>query len=87
MLQYKLLVLTDHATQNSENSIFRLLAALRQHPSCATLDVASRSMPGNAPFFHEHRGSELWVTTVGEHFRYEDNGKAYARGLHRAHLH
>lgn len=86
MQRYNLLVLTDHRTQTADNSIFGLLEALRRHPHCGGIDVASRGIPANDRFFQQHRGRTLHATRVDGGFSFHPDGRAYRQGLRRVSL-
>ena len=45
-----MLVLTDHSNHSSENSLYTLVQAMRNHPRCAQIDVASRGYSENHLF-------------------------------------
>lgn len=80
---FSMLVLTDHRTHSGENSLYALLHALRQHPACARLDVASRSTPGNRRFFYHYQGQLVYATSADEHFHYSPQGRAFRGRLRR----
>jgi len=80
---FSMLVLTDHRTHSEENSLYALLHALRQHPACAKLDVASRSTSGNRRFFHNYQGQHIYATAVDERFHYSPQGHAFRGRLRR----
>jgi glutathione synthase len=87
MNAYRLLVLTDHRSHSPENSLYALLQAIRKHPKCAYLAVASRGTQGNQAFFTgQVDKARLYATTVDEHFDYSDKGAAYQGNLQRVRL-
>lgn len=57
--KYTMLVLTNHLTHTEHNSLYGLVNALRTHPFCKSLDVASVTSEKNARFLHTHTSS-LW---------------------------
>jgi len=87
MNAFRLLVLTDHRSHSPENSLYALLQAIRNHPQCANLAVASRGTQGNQAFFTGQADkARLYATTVDEHFDYSDKGAAYQGNLQRVRL-
>lgn len=86
MNAYRMLVLTDAGTHFSQNAIYELLPALRRHPACVQLDVASRHLEANRSFFGRMESTELWVTSVDDDFAYHTDGRAFSRGLRKASL-
>lgn len=80
---FSMLVFTDHRTHSGENSLYALLHALRQHPACGRIAVASRSTPGNRRFFYDYQGHHVYATTVDEHFQYSPQGRAFRGRLQR----
>ena len=82
MKAFKLLVLTNHKTHSSSNSIYALLTALARHEACGQIDVASSGITANKLFFNCHLETRLLAATVKDDFVYSDSGKAY---LNRAH--
>jgi glutathione synthase len=64
----RLLVLTDHRNHQPYESLYPLLRAMRRHPACASISVASRSHPGNAAFFEWPQGESLHTVAVNSHF-------------------
>jgi len=83
MKKYKVLVLTDHTRHTKENSLYALLSAMRKHPHCERLDVATRANPKDKLFF-EYKGSKnLYVTTVQPDFAFHPEGYYLSRNLHR----
>ena len=63
MKKLNVLVLTDHRSHSSDNSIYALCTALRQHQHIGRVDVASRGNSANDPFFYQYLSTELnaWV--------------------------
>ena len=80
-----MLVLTDHATHSSENSIYGLLQELRKHPLCAGVDTASRSMAKNTLFFSLQQRT-LYVAPVDEGFSFRPDGYFFKARLRLASL-
>lgn len=85
-MKYNLLVLTDHSTQSGENSIFALLQAMRQHPYCGQIDVASRGVPENRPFFADFTADSLYACPVTTAFAYDPAGRHFSEKLRRVQL-
>ncbi|MDW3651201.1 MAG: hypothetical protein R8P61_29250 [Bacteroidia bacterium] len=72
MRKYKLLVLTDHALHRSYESLYPLLSEMAMHPLCERIDVASRGLPENDSFFHEHNSEEIFVHQLKEGFEFSN---------------
>lgn len=85
-MKYSLLVLTDHSSQNKENSIFALLGAMREHPRCERIDVASRGWDVNAPFFSGQDAGGLMASPVTEDFAFHPEGLHFKTGLKKVKL-
>ena len=81
MKQYKLLVLTDHTNHSSENSLYSLVKAMRQHPMCEQVDVASRGNEENSPFFKKNIANQIWVTSVDNRFNFSTDGHSMRNDL------
>ncbi len=77
MKTYKLLVLTNHKTHSSSNSIYALLTALARHEACGQIDVASAGLPANKLFFKYHLESRLLAAPITEDFQFSEDGKSY----------
>ena len=86
MQKFKLLILTDHSNHSSENSLYTLAKAMRVHPRCASVDVATRDLANNDNFFIRHLSGELFVTAVTDDFRFTPSGEAFSEGLRKAHF-
>nr|AWJ66326.1 glutathione synthetase [uncultured bacterium] len=84
MRQFKMLILTDHSNHSSENSLYLLAKAMRQHPRCQQVDVASRGIAQNDFFFKDQIVKPLFVTKVGEDFGYDAAGSFLKNGLRQA---
>ena len=74
---FKILVFTDHSGHSAENSVYALLHTLRAHPDCSFIDVASRGLAANDPFFKDLSSSQVTVSRVNEHFAYDQTGSFY----------
>lgn len=83
MKKYKLLVLTDHSTQNKENSLYALLREMLKHPACERIDVASRGTAENLLFFKKMTGRILYGTQVHSTFDFHEDGRDFKKRLHR----
>jgi len=74
MKKLKLLVLTDHSNHSSENSLYALVQAMRKHPRCAQIDVATRGDSGNELFFEKRMSRNLFVSKADESFAFSSDG-------------
>lgn len=86
MKKFKLLVLTDHSTHSKENSLYALMKALREHPACELIDVASRGNSINAGFFHSFYDNRPFVSRVTDNFTYHNDGRCFKQDLKRISL-
>ncbi len=86
MEQFKLLVLTDHTNHSKENSLYPLVQAMRLHPRCAQLDVATRGKGMNEFFFKGIIAKGLTVSRVNENFTYSESGAAFRQNVKDAFL-
>lgn len=78
-----MLVLTDHTNHSKENSLYPLVKAMREHPRCEQLDVATRANPLNNPFFKEHRSRNLFVSKADESFQFHEDGRSFKKNLRK----
>ena len=81
-----MLVLTDHSNHSVQNSLYALVHAMRSHPACAQLDVATRGGGLNDFFFDRKRSESLFVNRVDEHFAFHANGRSFRKNLRREQL-
>ena len=81
MRKYNMLVLTDHSVHKGDNSIYALLRELRADPSCAGLDVASKGVALNKPFFEGRQTDRLFAVSVDPSFAFTPGGEAFSRQL------
>ncbi len=70
--QLRILALTDHASHDSENSIYRFLQTLKSHPRALEVSVASRNAEVNKPFFYDLQPGPLQVQEVNTSFTYDN---------------
>ena len=70
-------MLTDHRGHSAENSLYALVQAMRQHPRCVQLEVATCGSAKNEAFFNGEDLTELWGTTVGADFAFHPEGTSY----------
>lgn len=81
MKKMKLLVLTDHTNHSKENSLYTLAKAMRAHPQCASVDVATRGLAVNNNFFLNRATDEIFVSSVTDEFEFTISGKWFSEGL------
>ncbi len=72
-----ILVLTDHLSHNSENSIYALCTALAQHPGVAKVHVASRGNTANHGFFYDQQSTLLQAWPIKGAMRYENAARRF----------
>ena len=83
MKKYKMLVLTDHSRHSAENSLYALVKAMRVHPKCAQIDIASRGNEINNFFFHKKMAKGLFVSKAEEGFQFHPTGRTLTTKLRR----
>ncbi len=86
MTKYKVLVLTDHSGHSDQNSIYSLVSEMNEHKQCKSIDIASRGIENNIPFFKEMDAEQLHGVRLGDDFQYTDEGSYFSRGLKQLHL-
>lgn len=84
MKKMNLLILTDHTNHSKENSLYILAKAMRQHPQCASVTVATRGLAVNDSFFKARKSGEIFVAEVGDDFAFTPSGKYFSDGLWKA---
>lgn len=77
MKQFKLLILTDHSNHSAENSLYPFIHAMRNHPFCEHLDVATRGNTANHSFFKEQQATHIQVTTPTQDFGFDKQGASF----------
>ena len=85
-MKYTLLVLTDHSSQSKENSIFALLGAMRTHPYCQRIDIASRGLDQNKPFFSGEKAESLLACPITKDFAFHPEGVHFKTNLRTVNL-
>ncbi|MCO6475043.1 MAG: glutathione synthetase [Phaeodactylibacter sp.] len=65
------LVLTDHRSHNSDNSLYALCSELRRNAAVGAVHVASRGNPANDGFFYQFHDTTLraWALDGEMHYR------------------
>lgn len=81
MGNFKMLVLTDHSGHSKENSIYALLAELKNHPYCKSIDVASRAIAQNQSFFYDLSNQKIFASRVTDQFEFRDDGACFSQNL------
>lgn len=81
MEKYKVLVITDHSKHSQENSLYALLAQLRRHALCESVEVSTRGLVENEGFFQMKNPSTLWAAPVDSNFAYSKEGEAFREKL------
>lgn len=81
-----MLVITDHSKHTADNSLYPLCRALRTHPRCAYIDVASRTLEENQFFFKQRIVNKLVVSRIHEGFTFSDDGKSFKQHQRRVSL-
>lgn len=83
MALLKLLVLTDHSTHFSENSIYALLREMQKNPRCERIDVASRGNDINRLFFEKMAVKSLYASQVHSNFDFTEDGRFFKKNLEK----
>lgn len=81
MEQFKVLIITDHTNHSSENSLYAFVQAMVVHPYAAQVDVATRGIVENDPFFRKEQTTHIYTVKADEHFKFDKTGDIYKRGL------
>lgn len=79
--KFKVLVLTDHSGHSDQNSIYAILKQMNDHPACASIDVVSRGVKENVPFFEQLKNNALFGVKWESDFRYSPDGKFFKNNL------
>lgn len=66
------LVLTDHSSHNSSNSLYALCSELRRNPDIGAVHVASRGNSANEPFFIQFQNIPLRAWALDGEMRFKD---------------
>ncbi|TAE47493.1 MAG: hypothetical protein EAZ89_17725 [Bacteroidetes bacterium] len=83
--KYRILILTDHKAHHPKESLYPLLREMRKHPSCGSIEVASKGAEVNRDFFKGRGKGMIYSTLPGPHFRYQSSGKQFERRLRAVH--
>ena len=81
-----MLVLTDHTNHIVENSLYELVQAMRIHPRCLQIDVATRGNDLNNFFFKKHIAKGIFVSKADESFTFSTDGNSFKKNLRREFL-
>ena len=64
----KVLILTDHGSHSSENSLYELASELFSHKEIEKVDIASRKTEANLPFFNCQKVTTIYTTSIDSSF-------------------
>jgi len=67
----KVLILTDHSNHSAENSLYELARALSANNAVEKVDIASRKIESNFPFFDCQEDSSIYTTEVDASFNFD----------------
>jgi len=67
----KVLILTDHSNHSAENSLYELARALSTNSAVEKVDIASRKIESNFPFFDCREVSNIYTTEVDASFNFD----------------
>ena len=74
-MKLNLLVLTDHLTHASSNSLYELSTELRGDPRCNNLWVCTRGLKLNQPFFEGDPTADIYGTSIDRPFAFDPSGE------------
>ena len=77
----KALILTDHSSHSSENSIYALTTELINHTAVEKVYVASRKSTQNNHFFQRNKTYEIWGKEIVSSFDYSEYDHPLESGL------
>ncbi|MGK0315298.1 MAG: glutathione synthase [Saprospiraceae bacterium] len=80
---FRVLVLTDHTGHSDQNSIYAILNQMLDHPSCHSIDVASRGLKRNTLFYTGMQRDALLGTALTAEFKYTVSGDHYKTNLRK----
>ena len=80
------LVLTDHRSHNSDNSLYALCSELRRHPEVSAVHIASRGNPANDAFFYGFQNIPLRAWALDGDMDYKDAAYRFMQETVPAHL-
>ena len=78
-MNYRILILIDHAMHSVNNSVYNLARSLLKHPKVSLVDIASRSSSFNHDFFHACATPFLTTLTINKYFTYDPLGEQFNR--------
>lgn len=81
-----MLVLTDHTGHSAQNSLYPLVQAMRHHPRCDQIDVATRGNVLNDFFFIRLMIKAPFVIKADESFAYHPDGRSLNKNLQRVRI-
>jgi len=67
----KVLILTDHSNHSAENSLYELARALSTNNAVEKVDIASRKIESNFPFFDCQEVPNIYTTEVDATFNFD----------------
>jgi len=67
----KVLILTDHSNHSAENSLYELARALSTNNAVEKVDIVSRKIESNFPFFDCQEVSNIYTTEVDASFDFD----------------
>lgn len=86
MMEYNILVLTDHSRHSDQNSIYAILDEMVRHHQCKSIDVVSRGIEKNQDFFMGQGSADLFATSFDHQFKFTENGFYYKKDLHKVNI-
>ncbi len=79
--KFRILVLTDHSGHSDQNSLYAIVRQMLVHPKCEYIDVASRGLSENEPFYDEMLAGSLYGSRATAEFKFSKNGHHHSAGL------
>lgn len=75
----KILVLTDHNKHSEQNSVYDLIREMQQQQPTSLVEIASRGIAENAPFFTDFSTDVLHVRKVTEEFSFSQKDVFFSK--------
>lgn len=85
--KFNLLILTDHSNHSVENSLYAFVQAMKKHPACNRLDIATRGITDNASFFNGTQSEFVYTITPDDEFIFDQTGINFTRDVKKEVIH
>src|SRR5688572_10357753 len=84
-MKYNLLVVTDHTTHSSANSLYELALAMARDRRNKNVWVCSKGLHENSNFFAGIPGAEIYASEVKSDFAFDPDGTFFEDTITRLH--